>query len=244
MDLKELERTWNNYGLKDPLWAVLTWREKEGGKWDVEEFFEQGRIEIESVMNRVNSLAPSLKRRKALDFGCAVGRLTQALAGHFDEVVGVDIAESMIGLAKRYNKCGGRCQYHVSAAEDLGLFSDSEFDLIYSSLVLQHMAPRYALAYIKEFVRLLQPNGVLVFQMTSRPGTFVRRVAFSLLPDQMIRVLRMVKYRTVHPIQMYGIRREEIVSLLEGMGVRILEIIDETPPRGGWEDFRYFVSKP
>jgi len=244
MDLKELERTWNDYGLKDPLWAVLTWREKQGGRWDVDEFFENGKIEIESAMKRVDLLAPSLKRRKALDFGCGVGRLTQALACHFDEVIGVDIAQSMIELAKRYNQCGERCRYFVNTAEDLGLFGDVEFDLIYSSLVLQHMPPRHASGYIKEFIRLLQPNGLLVFQMTGRPTTFVKKVAFSLLPDQMIRFLRMVKYRTAHPIQVYRIRREEIVPLLEGMGARILEIIDETPPRGGWESFRYFVSKP
>jgi tRNA/tmRNA/rRNA uracil-C5-methylase (TrmA/RlmC/RlmD family) len=96
MDLKELERTWNNYGLKDPLWAVLTWREKQGGRWDVGEFFENGRIEIESAMKRVRSLAPSLKRRKALDFGCGVGRLTQALACHFDEYSGPRILDQAI----------------------------------------------------------------------------------------------------------------------------------------------------
>src|SRR5262245_9345648 len=109
MDLKELERTWNEYGLKDPLWAVLTCRDKQGGRWDVREFFETGKTEVGSVMKRVDSLAPSLKRRRALDFGCAVGRLTQALAGYFDEVMGVDIAQSMVEQARRYNQFGERC---------------------------------------------------------------------------------------------------------------------------------------
>jgi ubiquinone/menaquinone biosynthesis C-methylase UbiE len=194
-------------------------------------------------MKIASSLSPSLQRRKALDFGCGVGRLTQPLACHFEEVTGVDISQSMIELAKRYNQSGERCRCYVNTAEDLGLFNDCEFDLVYSSLVLQHMAPRYALGYIREFIRLLQPNGLLVFQMAGRPRTVLKRVFFFLFPERTVRFLRMVKYGTAHPIQMYGIRRDQMVPLLEAMGAKILEIIDETPPKGGWESCRYFVSK-
>ena len=39
-------------------------------------------------------------RRSALDFGCGIGRLSQALAEHFDQVYGVDISPKMIELAR------------------------------------------------------------------------------------------------------------------------------------------------
>ncbi len=53
----------------------------------------------------------SFPKRRALDFGCGVGRLTQALARHFNIVDGVDIAPSMIELANQFNRSGGRCRY-------------------------------------------------------------------------------------------------------------------------------------
>jgi ubiquinone/menaquinone biosynthesis C-methylase UbiE len=243
MDLKELEKAWNGYALRDPLWAILTARGKQGGKWDDREFFASGEAEIESVMRIAKSLFPSLQRRKALDFGCGVGRLTLPLARHFQEVTGIDISRSMVELAKRHNQYGERCRYYVNMAEDLALFDDCEFDLVYSSLVLQHMAPRYALGYIREFIRLLQPNGLLVFQMAGRPRTLLKRATFFLFSERTVRFLRMVKYRTAHPIQMYGIRPDQMVPFLEAMDAKILDIIDETPPKGGWESCRYFVSK-
>ncbi len=41
---------------------------------------------------------------KALDFGCGVGRLTQALADYFNEVAGVDVSPTMVNKALEYNK--------------------------------------------------------------------------------------------------------------------------------------------
>jgi SAM-dependent methyltransferase len=67
----------------------------------------------------------------------------------------------------RYNRHAGKCQYHLNETPDLGLFGDSTFDFVYSVLVLQHMAPEYAKAYLRELIRVLVPGGLLVFQMLS-----------------------------------------------------------------------------
>ena len=37
-------------------------------------------------MLNADRLVPALERRRALDFGCGIGRLTCALADHFDEI--------------------------------------------------------------------------------------------------------------------------------------------------------------
>ena len=100
-ELRQLQKNWDEFGKKDPLWAIITWPEKKGNKWEREEFFSTGRDEIDSVMAYLKSLHLEIARRRALDFGCGVGRLTQALARHFDSVVGVDIAPSMLRLAKK-----------------------------------------------------------------------------------------------------------------------------------------------
>jgi ubiquinone/menaquinone biosynthesis C-methylase UbiE len=169
VDLKELQRSWNGLGEVDPLWAIITWPDKRGNRWDVEEFFETGIKEIEELRVYVQSLGLTMPSRRALDFGCGVGRITQALAPHFAEVCGVDIAPSMIDLARQWNRYAGTCTYIVSDTDDLPLFGDQSFDLIYSTLVLQHMEPRYSKGYLREFLRLLAPNGLLIFQLPAEP---------------------------------------------------------------------------
>ena len=39
MDLKELQKHWHQFGKQDPMWAILTWPDKKGNKWSVDEFF-------------------------------------------------------------------------------------------------------------------------------------------------------------------------------------------------------------
>lgn len=173
MDLKALQKNWEDLGKTDPLYAVLSWPGKEGGKWQIDEFFANGREEVQKVMKYVGLLGANSELNKALDFGCGVGRLTQALAEYFDEVAGVDIASSMIELANKYNKFGEKCKYYHNDSDNLDLFADNSFDFIYSNVTLQHMEPRYSKKYIKEFLRVLKPKGLLVFQLPSERKTVV-----------------------------------------------------------------------
>jgi SAM-dependent methyltransferase len=167
VELKELQKNWNEFGETDALWAILTEPGKRNCGWDPEAFFKTGRDEIAAVMAYVDSLGVRFPRRRALDFGCGVGRLTQALCQYFDSCCGVDIAPSMLRLANEYNRHGSRCAYHLNEANDLALFPDDRFDFVYSIIVLQHMRPEYSKNYIKEFIRVLAPQGLLVFQMPS-----------------------------------------------------------------------------
>ena len=177
-DFEELQKNWDELGKRDALWAILSHPEKGNGKWNVSEFFESGEREIADVLEYISSLDVPLSRGRALDFGCGVGRLTQALCQHFDECHGVDIAPSMIQIAEEYNSFGNRCLYHVNASGDLRLFRDKTFDFIYSNIVLQHMKPKYSKRYMREFLRVLAPDGVLVFHIPSE----LERVG-EVLPD-------------------------------------------------------------
>jgi SAM-dependent methyltransferase len=167
MELKELQKNWHTFGKTDPLWAILTLPGKSGGKWDPEEFFATGRTEIAADLRKVKALGIRLRKGRALDFGCGVGRLTQALCRYFGECHGVDIAPSMIELARKYNRYGSHCHYHLNETDSLAAFADGTFDYIHSCIVLQHMEPRYSKNYLREFLRLLAPGGVLVFQIPS-----------------------------------------------------------------------------
>jgi SAM-dependent methyltransferase len=170
MDLEELQANWDKFGKTDPLWSIITAPSKRGGRWDADEFFATGCREIAAVMAYVQSLGVVLRKGRALDFGCGVGRLTQALCAYFAACDGVDIAPSMIELARRYNKFGEKCRYHLNEVPNLSLFADNSFEFIYSSVTLQHMRPDYSAAYLKEFLRVLAPGGLAVFQL---PGELV-----------------------------------------------------------------------
>jgi len=169
MDLNQLQENWDAFGKTDPLWAILTFPDRKGGKWDPEEFFASGRREIARLMQTVQAFGLPARRETALDFGCGVGRLTQGLCAWFDRCCGVDIAPSMIELARQYNAHAGRCGYLLNASRHLRFFPDDSFDLVYSKIVLQHMELRYSTSYIKEFVRVLRPGGLVAFQIPDHP---------------------------------------------------------------------------
>lgn len=163
--LDAVAQTWESLGTDDPLWAVLTVPGSEGGRWDLDEFFATGDDEVAELMRRLRELGYPRATHRALDFGCGVGRLTQALARVFDEVVGVDVAASMLAEAQRLNRSGDRVRWVHNAAADLAVLGDERFDCVYTSYVLQHMDPVLARAYIAEFIRVLAPGGIAVFQI-------------------------------------------------------------------------------
>ena len=162
VSIRTLARTWDTFGKRDALWAVLTDR-----KLTLEEFFQSGEDEIQAALDHARELGITVHLDRALDFGCGVGRLTQAMARRFKECDGVDIASSMIDAAKRHNQFPHTCRYHLNTAGDLSLFTGRPFSFVYTTLVLQHMQPAHAKAYLREFIRLLAPGGLLVFQVPS-----------------------------------------------------------------------------
>ncbi len=169
--LAHQQEVWEGWAQADPLWAILSDPARRGRRWDVDEFFATGKPDVDHALAQAGEHALPARRDRALDFGCGVGRLTQALGAEFGHVDGVDISDTMIELARRYNKLGERCDYHVNLASDLSLFEDRTMDFVFSTIVLQHVPPEHAATYITEFVRLLAPGGAAVFDMTAAMRT-------------------------------------------------------------------------
>ena len=168
MNLELLKQNWEAFGAQDPLWAILSDPSRRGGRWELDEFLQTGEDEIAGVVADLVATGIAVPTGRALDFGCGVGRLTQALAARFHRCDGVDIATSMITEARRINRFGDRVRYHVNAEPDLSLFAGQSFDLVLSFIVLQHMEPGYAARYLSEFIRVLKVGGIAVFQLPTR----------------------------------------------------------------------------
>lgn len=211
-------------------------------------------------MEYVDSLGITIAQAnsRALDFGCGVGRLTQALANYFDQVYGVDIAPSMIELAETYNHQGNKCKYFLNNSSNLNQFQDNSFDFIYSNITLQHVSPRYSRIYLKEFLRLLSKNGILIFQLPSEPNYHVltknnKGLIYAFiqnLPTFLIDLYFTGRYYLDQQRQtkkaamdMYGIKQEKVMELLEANGAKVLDIQENSSAGQEWISFQYCVTK-
>jgi SAM-dependent methyltransferase len=240
-ELHDLRVAWNTFGEKDPLWAVLTDRERRGGKWPAEEFFATGRQEIDGVLRLADSLGLPAARNDALDFGCGAGRLTQALADHFASVVGVDIAPSMLAAAERHNT-HANCRFALNERPDLSLFADASFDVVYTTIVLQHMPPGLALGYVAEFARVLREGGLAVFTLPSGPSSTAIGRLYRVIPPAVAGAYKKLLWGA--NMQMHGVPMETLVPRLTELGLRIERVQPDTSPGPNWRGFRYVVSKP
>ena len=113
------------------------------------------------------------KKQKILDVGTGNGSLALLLAEMGHEVVGIDISEGMLSVAKKKAKERGvKPDLRIGDAESLD-FGDDSFDAVVSRIVLWTLPhPETA---ISEWRRVLKPGGeVYTFEIDSsgrRKGT-------------------------------------------------------------------------
>jgi SAM-dependent methyltransferase len=243
MGLDEVRRVYEELGRDDPLYAVLTRHSRRGNRWDPDEFFASGRHEVRGVLAYLETLGTPPARDRALDFGCGVGRLTQALAEEFREVVGVDISYTMVEAARRFDRHSGRVHYRVNTEPDLRLLDDASFDFVYSSITLQHIPPEPASRYVAEFIRVLRPGGIALFQARSgpriRPGTLRARL-YALRRERFRRFWQRLRGRA--PYEMHGLARAHVEELVAAAGGLLLDVVDLDPRRPG-RSFRYCATR-
>jgi SAM-dependent methyltransferase len=244
VSLDQLQDDWTRLGAEDPLWAVYVAPGTKGGKWDVDAFFALGRREVDGVFAEFTRLGLAPGRRRALDFGCGVGRLSQALAEHVDQVVGVDISPTMLEKARELDRSGGRCSYLLNEASDLGVIDSGSVDVVYSSLVLQHMPPEFARGYLREFARVLAPGGVAAFQVASRPTMSLKGLVFRLAPWPLLRWAQRRILRYPAPMRMSRMTSRDVENAIRGTGARLVAAVDDDSYGGHWHYTRYFVVAP
>ena len=117
------------------------------------------------------ALLPDLKGVKMLDIGCGFGVDCQWYVEQgAEKVLGIDISEKMIALARERNS-HEQIDYQVIAAEDLDTCS-LEFDLVVSSLGFHYVEDFEGL--IGNISQILKPGGQLVFSQEHPLTTCVR----------------------------------------------------------------------
>lgn len=99
------DKEWERFGSIDPYYGVITnnrYKSSNMTERDKEDFFSSGFNYINHVINNIRSyIDKDFTPKKALDFGCGVGRLVIPLSKIANEVTGVDISASMLNEAQK-----------------------------------------------------------------------------------------------------------------------------------------------
>ena len=181
-----------------------------------------------------------LSGKRALDVGCGKGRFARILKERCPEaeIWGLDISEEML----KHVPEGVRTR--AGSMTELPFESES-FDLVYSSIVLQHLRSRDEVErFISELVRLTARDGLAVFQVPDaislRYRLQPRRRAYALLRALGLRP-RALYRRGLNPIQVRALDESRVFELVEAAGGRVARVVADSsvPPL---TSKRYFVT--
>ncbi len=215
-----IQNVWKQLGETEPYWSVLTGEQFRSSniEWSREEFYGSG-------LNDVNLLFKAFERndinytsfRTCLEYGCGLGRVTGWLAKRFDNVLGYDISEPHLRLAKQYldeSRIHNVSLHYIDKPQTIGNFP--KVDVVYSIMVLQHNPPPIIRLIIHEFLRALNPGGVAFFQVP----TYRLNYRFSLqeyLSDEAMR----------QEMEMHVLPQHEIFRILREEHCQLVEVIED-----------------
>jgi SAM-dependent methyltransferase len=241
-DLARLRRVWNELGADDPLWAILSRPDKRGGRWDEAEFFALGESEIAAIEAQCAALGVPRRHGIALDFGCGIGRLSRALASRYDEVIGVDVSASMLERARTAQAAFPNVRFVENAAPQLDFLADASVDMAYSAITLHHIPAPLQLAYVAEFLRVLAPGGVAVFQIASGYTRDWRGTAYRWLPNALLAPLRRLVHGSRAVADMHVVDEAAITALVAERGMQVRQALDVPAAGSGFLGRMLFVA--
>ncbi|KAM4023848.1 uncharacterized protein ACNLHF_024790 [Anomaloglossus baeobatrachus] len=108
------------------------------------------------VLSYVKGKANGRPLEMAVDVGCGTGRYTLPLAPHFKEVLGLDISDTQISVAKQMS-LAKNVSYMVSPAETLPV-KDASVDLVHVAVAVHWFKLD---KFLDETIRVLKTNGCL-----------------------------------------------------------------------------------
>jgi 2-polyprenyl-3-methyl-5-hydroxy-6-metoxy-1,4-benzoquinol methylase len=125
------------------------------------EFFESGEKYIDLILGLIHAhLDPTFQPKRALEFGCGVGRLLMPLARICDSVTGVDVSHHMLQEARRNCEARGIDNVELAGSDDSLSNVRGAFDFIHSYIVFQHIPAKRGERLLRNMILRLQENGI------------------------------------------------------------------------------------
>lgn len=238
------QRNWEELAMVDAKWSVLTDPQKRNS-WDDSEFFATGEQEIGQLLCTLRELGYPKGFATALDFGCGVGRLTKALVKRFEHTWGVDISARMLAEAKRNVP---RASLLLNQSTRIP-FADGFFDLVYTARVLQHLPhPDFIVNYIREFLRVIGPQGIAVFHVPTHVALVhrvqPRRRLYGLLRACGVDPTTLIKLN-LSPMHVTGLSERRLLNAVRASNCRVIHVDTAScPVRGAASSTYYVVGNP
>jgi 2-polyprenyl-6-hydroxyphenyl methylase / 3-demethylubiquinone-9 3-methyltransferase len=108
-----------------------------------------------------------LSGRSVLDVGCGGGVLSEAMAAAGATVLGIDLGEKALGVARLHQlESGARVDYRLVAAEALAGEAAASFDVVTCMELLEHV-PEPA-STVAACAALARPGGIVAFSTLNR----------------------------------------------------------------------------
>lgn len=175
---------------------------------------------VQDVFQR-EGVAPGAR---LLDIGCGAGLIANPLASAGYEVFGVDQSAPSLETARRRASPGSKVHYAEGNAYKLN-FPDQSFDSVMLLDFLEHVEePGRAL---REAIRVLKPNGVLLFY------TFNRTFIAGLLAVKAVEFIARDCPKNFHLLRMF-IKPKELEDMLAKDEFKVKEYRGLRPQIGSW----------
>jgi SAM-dependent methyltransferase len=158
IDARDTDADWRQVGASQPYWGVLSHPDflvENITPEAIEGFYASGRDFIATTVATLTALTGEAPQGPALDFGCGVGRLAEAMAERVP-TTGVDISPGMLELAR---KRGGKAIYADSLPA-------GPFGWINSFIVFQHIVADRGMEILRDLLSRLAPGGMISIQLT------------------------------------------------------------------------------
>jgi len=177
-------------------------------------FRQSGRDDAERILRECE---PYLNRfDRAIEIGCGVGRLAVPMAERFAEVIGVDIAPTMISKLGDFGRTAGASNVRGVLARE-AWFDQGPASLVYSVMVFQHIESwRVISDYFARIARCLAEDGICYAHFDTRRPT-LPYLSMRVLPDA---VLPKPARRSIRRVRR---RPSELRRLFNYRGLTVLE---------------------
>ena len=143
--------------------------------WDPEGEFRPLHAINPLRLDYVDSRAP-LQGRRVLDIGCGGGLLAEGMASRGAKVMGIDLSEGALKVAKLHLKESGRqVEYRLVSAEALAAEMPGAFDIVTCMEMLEHVPDPASV--IRACTALVRPGGQVLFSTLNRnPKSFAMAI--------------------------------------------------------------------
>lgn len=122
----------------------------------------------EEFLNKLEDVV-RLRGLDVLEVGCGNGSRTEQIAQRCKHVIGIEPNETLTEIAN--DRGISNALFQVGSGEKLN-FDNNQFDIVIFTLSLHHIPTSSMMDAISEAVRVVKPNGHIVFLEPTEVGSF------------------------------------------------------------------------